>query len=129
MRKTRLVVFTTNNARLLNQPNNREIKTYPNAVLNPDLSLVKGVPPHFWKRDGNRIIPMTDAEQQMRRIDIEKNGTDNEIRRLSNWRVSPHFVLSAIKHASTFMFFAGSVLFTYAVIANYFPKIVAWMTP
>lgn len=105
MRKNRLVVFTTNNARLLNQPNNREIATYKNAVLDPDLSKVKGIPPHFWKRDGNVIVPMNDLEQRMRRLDIEKNGVDNEVRRLSNWRINPHIVFATIKHASTFIFY------------------------
>lgn len=76
--KNVIVVFTKNNARVLVNP-----EKFPkdNYILNPDLSLVKGIPPHLWKlnKDG-QIIPMKGQEIHNRLVDIEKHGSDNDIK-------------------------------------------------
>lgn len=35
----------------------------PNAIINPDITAVQGVPLKFWKRVGNTIVEMTQAEK------------------------------------------------------------------
>ena len=60
--KNKVVVFTENNARILINPSNIEAyKDKPKASVNPDLSLVNGVDPHFWKLIDYDFIELTDA--------------------------------------------------------------------
>ena len=48
--KNKVVVFTQNNARVLINPLSLDkYRGKPNAYINPDLNLVAGVEPHFWK--------------------------------------------------------------------------------
>lgn len=48
--KNKVVIFTENNARILVNPEKiEEFDSKPNAFVNPDLSLVKGIEPQFWK--------------------------------------------------------------------------------
>lgn len=35
----------------------------PDVLINPDISAVKNVPVRFWKRNGNNIVEMTQAEK------------------------------------------------------------------
>lgn len=75
--KNKVILFTNNNARLIRT---NELSTWekdPRALINPDLSKVKGIPPHFWKRDGGQIVPMTDQEKVERLANIEKHGIHN----------------------------------------------------
>jgi hypothetical protein len=41
------------------------------AVVNPDLTEVKGIPPHFWKRKDRRIVEMTRPQKLARLAAIE----------------------------------------------------------
>ena len=77
--KTQLVIFTSNNARILVGHNPAE---YPHALVNPDLSLVKRVPTHFWKLAGGKIVPMTAKEQAARLADHAKNAVDNDVTKI-----------------------------------------------
>lgn len=36
----------------------------PGVIINPDLSAVEGVELKFWKRSGNTVVEMTQAEKQ-----------------------------------------------------------------
>ena len=76
MKKTKLVIFTSNNARILVGANPKE---YPTAWVNPDLSRVKGTPPHFWKIVGNQIHPMNFQEMAARLDHHARHGVDNDI--------------------------------------------------
>lgn len=88
-------------------------------MIDPDLSQVKAIPPHFWKRSkGNMIVPMTDAEQKIRLADIEAHGIDNVVTRLRDWKINPTIPFYVLKQTATVLFFAGSVLFCYAVVKN-----------
>lgn len=79
MAKT-LVVFTKNNARILTNPENfSEYIHFPNAVPDPNLLAVKGIPPHFWKLEEGLIVPMTSEEKEKRIQAIEQEGVNNEI--------------------------------------------------
>ena len=73
--KNVIVVFTENSARIhVNPANAEELLAEPHALLNPDLSAVKGLPPHLWKLSGNKIVPMSEAAQAVRQADVLKRG-------------------------------------------------------
>lgn len=113
------MVFTRNNARILTNPTFREIKTYQNAVIDPDLSMVRAVPPHFWKRgDGNLIVSMSDSEQKARMDDIKRNGVDNVVKRLPSRVFNPSIPFYLMRQTGAVLFFIGSALFCYAVVKN-----------
>ena len=76
MKKTKVVVFTKNNARILVGV---DPKHYPGALVNPDLSAVRRVPTHFWKVVRNQVVPMNALEKRLRLADHAKNGVDNEV--------------------------------------------------
>jgi hypothetical protein len=78
--KTRVVVFTENNARILINPYNLDqFRAMPNAVIDPDLSHVRGISPHFWKNDEGRIVPMSESERAERLKHLVAHGSDNVI--------------------------------------------------
>jgi len=79
-----VVIFTTNSARLFqNPPNANEFLKWPNAVFDPDLSRVHAIPPQFWKLIDGQIYPMNGIEMRVRKRVIERSGIDNMIRKLS----------------------------------------------
>jgi hypothetical protein len=79
-RKTRVIVFTANNARILTNPENVEaFRDMPNAFVDPDLSEVVGLPPHFWKVVDGKIVSMTRPEKVARLRDIGLKGADNTV--------------------------------------------------
>lgn len=73
-----IVVFTENNARILHSPEDyKSLIKNPNAVLNPSFKAVERLPPHFWKLQDGKIIPMDSKEQLTREDHINKNGVFN----------------------------------------------------
>ncbi len=73
-----VVVFTENNARIITNPSNPD--DYINnikAVIDPDLTQVHGVPPHFWKLNFGRIESMDDSEkaQRLSVLELDKTNT------------------------------------------------------
>lgn len=78
-----VAVFTANNCRLI-KGTAESWKNNPNAVVNPDLSEVKGLPPHFWvlSKDG-RILPMQTEDRSARMVHINQHGADNVVVPLS----------------------------------------------
>lgn len=75
-----VVCFTANNARILVNPENIEAyKNMPGAHINPDLTGVLGVPPHFWKEDSGLIVAMSRSERRVRLASIMATGLDNEV--------------------------------------------------
>lgn len=75
--KTRVVQFTENNARILVVQDTLSYEGLANTVINPDLSDVAGVPPHLWKLEGGKILPMTEAERLIRLQDHALRGVIN----------------------------------------------------
>lgn len=62
-----VVVFIKNNARILHNPVNLEsLKKDPKALINPDLTAVKGLPPHFWANLEGKIVPLSSSGQSSR---------------------------------------------------------------
>jgi hypothetical protein len=77
------VVFTSNNARFVkNHYAIQALKSWPNAIVNPDLNWVKGYPPHLWKLEDSKIMTMNLDERAARELDLKLNGADNVIRRI-----------------------------------------------
>lgn len=58
-----VVLFTNGQAQYLESVNTPEYSDNPNAIVSPDLSTVSGVPIKYWKRSGNNIVEMTQAEK------------------------------------------------------------------
>lgn len=51
-----LVVFEKTGARVIKNPDNVSKHLSDGALLNPDLSKVKGVPPQFWKNHNGHLV-------------------------------------------------------------------------
>lgn len=77
--KTRVVIFTPNNARILPGVDPALYKDAANAVINPDLSAVRGVAPHYWKWDGERVLPMGEAERAARDLALQSGAQNTPI--------------------------------------------------
>lgn len=74
-----VVLFTKTNARVLANPTDlASFIKHKLAIIKPDLSQVKGVPPHFWKYEFGMILPMNADEQNERLRLIKEIGVDNE---------------------------------------------------
>lgn len=72
------VTFTKNNARvLLNPPDLSALLQHRLAIVDPDMSHVKDVPPHFWKFECGMLFPMNLEEQAVRLKAIKEEGVDN----------------------------------------------------
>lgn len=80
--KTKVVVFTSNNARILVNPADLDYwRSREDALIDPDLSAVKAIPPHYWKRgEGGAVLPMDAEERKARDADIAANGADCDTR-------------------------------------------------
>ena len=79
----RVVVFTKNNARIVNEPSHHEMVEYSkmkNVLINPDLSKVAGVAPHYWTiGHQNSIVEMSDEEKKVRDQHIATFGAINSL--------------------------------------------------
>lgn len=90
MEDTTVIVFTPNNCRILKNPENLNIYQHmSNAHINPDLSAVKKIPPHFWKVIEGKIVPMTLVEMSQRENHHTDTGVDNSLRKLSKRQLRP----------------------------------------
>lgn len=62
-----VVVFVRNNARVLhNPPDLEQWKLDSKAAVNPDLSCVKGLPPHLWDFVGGKVVPLHESLHRYR---------------------------------------------------------------
>ncbi len=76
--KTTVVVFTKNNARILTNPLDLQIfESNPSCAINPSLTKVVGVSPHYWKLVDGEILPMDSSERKARDFNIKVYGADN----------------------------------------------------
>ena len=71
------VVFTKNNARIIKSDKGTLAFKEP-FLVNPDLSSVSGVPPHYWKLLGDVVAPMNALEKGIRDIQL-KGGAVNSV--------------------------------------------------
>jgi len=74
MDKTKLVMFQEGYARIIINPIPELLEKLSNSstpyFIDPDLSLVKGISPEFWKLEAGQIVPMSEIEQQTRSNDL-----------------------------------------------------------
>lgn len=73
------VVFTRTNSRVIRYQDIKEIGDLGNVVVNPDLSMVRGVPPHFWTLIDGHIIPMNEEQKRVRIIQLESPPSAQDI--------------------------------------------------
>lgn len=114
-----VVVFTKNNARVLkNPPNAEKYYNMENAIVNPDLSKVKGIPTHLWEKNGNGIIPIYGLKREARLHDIEKNGIDNKIESIAEKQTRPKRFKLLMKQQNILLFFQilSCALMAYLII-------------
>lgn len=78
MEKDVVVMFTKDNARIYVNPENL-LALLPSSqcLINPDMSAVKGLPPHFWKADveNNAVKPMSEMEMFDRLTVLQEYGS------------------------------------------------------
>lgn len=58
-----VVLFTNGVASYLQSVNTPEYESNPDAIINPDTSVVENVPIQHWKRSGNSVVEMTQGEK------------------------------------------------------------------
>lgn len=73
MAKEFIVVFTNNNARIIVGGGMGVVGSSDRVVSNPDLSAVRGIPPHLWKLEDGRVIPMN-ADERKKRLASRKEA-------------------------------------------------------
>ncbi len=77
--KTKAVIFFKRTAKVvINPPNLIQLSKLDNVLINPDLTLVRKIPPHFWKQVGDSVVSMTRPEKLERLAEIEQFGVDED---------------------------------------------------
>lgn len=102
--KDRLLIFTQTGARLEKDPLVIEkYKGHPNTVLNPDLSKVVGLSPHFWKLDDGQVLPVPVEDRKARLAEVAKHGGPTAVKeqpKPRTWKQGiPENVLELIRGA------------------------------
>lgn len=79
--KDTCIVFLKNNTRIYTGPKAYEtyVSNRDSALFNPSLEDVKGIEPHYWKKSGDKVLPMNALEKQVRDHLIGKNGVQTKI--------------------------------------------------
>jgi hypothetical protein len=78
----KVVVFTANNARIVELQGPQLhgfLLEHPSAMVEPSLDAVAGLPPHYWKRAGNKIVPLTASEKIAVDQSHQAIGVDNAV--------------------------------------------------
>lgn len=88
MKKTEVLIFTEHNAKRIWVEDPAPYVGAANAVISPDLSLVKGVKPHHWKLKDGKVVPMTEGEKEVRDEYHENNVYKNpEVIEVVRWAI------------------------------------------
>lgn len=110
-----VVVFTENNARIITVSDASKYSEWPNAVIDPDLSKVRKIPPHHWKLYRGQVLPMDMVSRAARDGELE-GGAQNA---LVGGPVKPRIIRGLIRrfwvHALCFLAGAGT-----AFLVQYF---------
>ncbi len=99
-----VVLFSESNARVITNPT-EDFSKNPRAIVDPDLTQVHGVPPHFWKFEFGRVLPM-DNDEKAERLKVLEGGSNitsvnDLLLRLSNLQVSLEAKDEEIMHLTT----------------------------
>lgn len=65
-RKHRAVLFLKDNVRIIITDDPSTYRGIPGVLIDPDLSAVKGHPPHYWKMDKGKVVPISNEEKVRR---------------------------------------------------------------
>jgi len=128
-KKHNVVVFTKNNARLL-KIWSRDLSHYKkilpqNYMVDPDMSKVRGTPPHFWKPAliGNKLVPKNHAEKMAIILSHKIRGVDNyiKLKRRFWWR---RYVL---RWYNVLLGLAGGLYYIYNYQPEWWNTAVGWL--
>lgn len=75
----KVVIFTANNARILHVPETRPYEGVENVLINPDLTEVRGLAPHYWQNVGGKVVPLDPSARAARDTDLDNNGCINAL--------------------------------------------------
>lgn len=68
-----VVLFNKHTARVLYNPENiTQFYNRENALISPDLTLVNDTPMHYWKKSGDKVIPMSKEDMVLRDKNLEE---------------------------------------------------------
>lgn len=82
---SRVWVFTDNNARFVKHPDHLALGMYRGvAVKNPDLSKVRGMPPHLWALVDGKVVPKDPWDRVLTKQSHALNGVDNNIHHVTS---------------------------------------------
>jgi len=81
---SKIVIFNQSNNRItecIKSANTPDYEGRTDVLVNPDLSLLSGVPRKYWKQSGGSIIEMTQAEKDALDLEVEtKLKADNKLK-------------------------------------------------
>ena len=90
--KNRVVLFNKYGARILINPHDiAELRKLPNCIVNPDLSRVRGLPPHMWEQHDQAVLPK-DPNMDLKYPISAKFGKLH----LNKWVTVAHLLLGTI---------------------------------
>ena len=114
-----IVIFTSNNARILRVSDVTPYLHRSDCVIDPDLYSMRGIPPHLWILENGKIKELKDPiARNKRERDIETNGADNKtIKENTHYKVPSSFWERAGIYASLVLF-GVSVYLAYLVKWN-----------
>lgn len=75
--KNKVLLFTGTNTRILTVEDTTPWENRKDCLINPNLAAVLKTPPHFWKKVGDRVLPMCDEEKVERDKVITTVGVVN----------------------------------------------------
>lgn len=74
--KNKVVLFDKAIPRILVGINPLDYKNNPVAAINPDLSKLLGIPPHYWKLENGQIVEKSNVEKQAIALKLR---SDNQV--------------------------------------------------
>jgi hypothetical protein len=61
--KSKVVIFSNNTVRVITTQNPEEYADNPEAIINPDLTAIRGIPPHKWTLVNGKIVASWNSAQ------------------------------------------------------------------
>jgi hypothetical protein len=96
--KRKVIVFTSNNAGILTNPDMRPYVGRPNVLIDPDLSKVQGIAPHYWKLSNGNVVPLSPPEKLLRDRHIRLFGLDSDFTSCEKQELSFHRAVLYVRY-------------------------------
>lgn len=110
--KHKVVLFLEDNARIVVTRDADPYRGIPNVLIDPDLSAVKGHPPHYWKLLGGRVVPITNEEKIIRDAKLKKFQWGQESQKEFIKRVRKAVAMERAKYVAI----AGSIVLGFSML-------------